>query len=26
VRRLGALPAHLLAQIDRALKTTLALR
>ncbi len=26
VRRLGALPVHLLAQIDRALKTTLALR
>jgi mRNA interferase MazF len=26
VRRLGTLPPHLLAQIDRALKTTLALR
>ena len=26
VRRLGALPVHLLAQIDRALRTTLALR
>jgi mRNA interferase MazF len=26
VRRLGTLPGHLLAQVDRALKTTLALR
>ncbi|MFI5008024.1 MAG: type II toxin-antitoxin system PemK/MazF family toxin [Solirubrobacterales bacterium] len=26
VRRLGTLPVHLLAQIDRALRTTLALR